>query len=108
MFACGGTAGHINPAISVADYAKSKDENFEALFIGTKKGLETNLVPNAGYDIEYIDVQGFNRSKLLSNVKTVYKLFESVSKCKKETKAREADVSTRLSALFAKGKKPER
>ena len=32
----------------------------------------------------------------------------SVSKCTKETKAREADVSTRLSALFAKGKKPER
>ena len=91
IFAGGGTGGHINPAISVADYAKSKDENFEALFIGTKKGLETKLVPNAGYDIEYIDVQGFNRSKLLSNVKTVYKLFESVSKCKKIIKSFKPD-----------------
>lgn len=83
IFAGGGTGGHINPALSVADYVKARDKDFEALFIGTKKGLETKLVPNAGYDIQYIDVQGFNRSKLLSNVKTLYKLFESVNKCKK-------------------------
>lgn len=83
IFAGGGTGGHINPALSIADFAKAKDENFEALFIGTKRGLETKLVPNAGYNIEYIDVYGFNRSNLLSNVKTVYKLFESVRKCRK-------------------------
>lgn len=91
IFAGGGTGGHINPALSIADYAKANDENFEALFIGTKRGLETKLVPAAGYNIEYIDVYGFNRSKPLSNVKTVYKLFESVSKCKKIIKAFKPD-----------------
>ncbi|MEE0410703.1 MAG: glycosyltransferase, partial [Clostridia bacterium] len=41
IFAGGGTGGHINPAISIADYAKSQDSEFEALFIGTKRGLES-------------------------------------------------------------------
>ena len=83
IFAGGGTGGHINPAISIADYAKSQDKDLKALFIGTKKGLETKLVPNAGYDIEYIDVQGFDRKHLLKNVSTIGKLFSSVRKCKK-------------------------
>ena len=64
VFAGGGTGGHINPAISVANYLKSKEENFEALFIGTKRGLETRLVPNAGYNIEYIDICGFDRKNI--------------------------------------------
>ena len=83
IFAGGGTGGHINPAISIADYARSHDKDFEALFIGTEKGLEKKLVPDAGYKIEYIDIQGFDRSHLLSNIKTLEKLFNSVNKCKK-------------------------
>ena len=52
LFAGGGTGGHINPAISIADYAAKQDKDFKALFVGTKSGLETKLVPKAGYDIE--------------------------------------------------------
>ena len=51
IFAGGGTGGHINPAVSIADYAKSRDKDFEALFIGTEKGLEKKLVPALGYNI---------------------------------------------------------
>lgn len=83
LFAGGGTGGHINPAISIADYIKSKEDNFEALFIGTKRGLETKLVPNAGYDIKYIDVQGFDRKHLLKNFKVIKKLVSAKSDCKK-------------------------
>ena len=39
IFAGGGTGGHINPAISIADYAKSVDKDVEALCIGTRKRL---------------------------------------------------------------------
>lgn len=83
LFAGGGTGGHINPAISIADYIKSKDENFEGLFVGTKKGLETKLVPAAGYDIKYIDIMGFNRKNLLKNITVIKKLIETKRECKR-------------------------
>lgn len=83
IFAGGGTGGHINPAISIADYAKSQDTEFEALFIGTKRGLESKLVPKAGYDIKYIDISGFNRKNLLKNVSVVAKLIKSRIDCRK-------------------------
>lgn len=83
IFAGGGTGGHINPAVSIADYVKTRDEEFEALFIGTEKGLEKKLIPSLGYDIEYIDVQGFDRSNPLKNIKTLEKLFKSVKQCRK-------------------------
>ena len=83
IFAGGGTGGHINPAISIADYAKSHDKNFEALFIGTKSGMESKLVPKAGYNLEYIDIAGFDRKNLLKNVSVVGKLLKADSDCKK-------------------------
>ncbi len=77
IFAGGGTGGHINPAISIADYAKSKDKDLEALFIGTRRGLESKLVPKAGYNIEYIDIAGFSRKNMLKNLSVIKKLIKS-------------------------------
>ncbi len=77
LFAGGGTGGHINPAVAAADYIKSIDENFEALFIGTERGLEKTLVPKAGYNIEYIDICGFNRKQLYKNIAVFRKLIKA-------------------------------
>ena len=41
----GGTAGHINPAIAIANYIKEKEPGSQFLFVVTEHGLETNLVP---------------------------------------------------------------
>ncbi len=82
IFAGGGTGGHINPAISIADYAASQDKDFEALFIGTERGLESRLVPKAGYSIKYIDIAGFNRKNMLKNISVVKKLLKSRRDCK--------------------------
>ncbi|MBP3360512.1 MAG: undecaprenyldiphospho-muramoylpentapeptide beta-N-acetylglucosaminyltransferase [Clostridia bacterium] len=81
IFAGGGTGGHINPALSIAGYAAEKDENFEALFIGTRRGLETKLVPAAGYNIEYIDIEGFDRKHILKNIRVLKKLHDSEKRC---------------------------
>lgn len=83
LFAGGGTGGHINPAVSIADYIKAHDKDFEALFVGTKRGLETKLVPEAGYDIKYIDVMGFDRKHLMKNFKVIKKLMSAKSTCKR-------------------------
>jgi len=82
LFAGGGTAGHINPALSIANYIKEKDPDFEALFVGTNRGLEKKLVPAAGYNIEYIDICGFNRRNLLKNFGVLKKLYTSKRKCR--------------------------
>ncbi|MBS7298174.1 MAG: undecaprenyldiphospho-muramoylpentapeptide beta-N-acetylglucosaminyltransferase [Eubacteriales bacterium] len=92
IFAGGGTGGHINPAISIADYLRKADEDFEALFIGTKRGLETKLVPAAGYDIKYIDIQGFDRKNLLKNFSVAAKLVKANAECVKIVKEFKPDA----------------
>ncbi len=89
IYAGGGTGGHINPAISVADYAAEKGN--EALFIGTMQGLEKRLVPKAGYNIEYIDVIGFDRKNPLKAAKTLAKLAKAKRDCVKIIKEYKPD-----------------
>lgn len=74
ILSCGGTGGHIYPAIAIADKIKEKYKDSEILFIGTKTGMENRLVPAAGYEIKGIDASGFNRKLLYKNVKTLHDL----------------------------------
>ncbi len=68
LIACGGTGGHINPGLAIADIIKSKYPDTEFLFAGTPKGMEAKLVPAAGYRLETIKVAGFQRKISLENV----------------------------------------
>ena len=76
VLSCGGTGGHIYPAIAIADKIRENDPQAEILFIGTKKGMENRLVPAAGYEIKGIDAMGFDRKHLLNNFKTVQTYLE--------------------------------
>jgi UDP-N-acetylglucosamine--N-acetylmuramyl-(pentapeptide) pyrophosphoryl-undecaprenol N-acetylglucosamine transferase len=58
VFAAGGTGGHILPALSVADELRARTGDLQALFVGTRYGLEGKLVPAAGYEIRYISARG--------------------------------------------------
>ena len=49
LFAGGGTAGHINPALAIAGYIREKEPNAKLLYIGNKGGMEERLVPAAGF-----------------------------------------------------------
>lgn len=68
LIACGGTGGHINPGLAIADIIRSKYPDAEFLFAGTPKGMESKLVPKAGYKLETIKVAGFQRKISLENV----------------------------------------
>ena len=61
IFTCGGTAGHVNPAIALAGYMKEKDPATEVLFVGTPGGMERELVAKAGYDYAAVEVSSFQR-----------------------------------------------
>lgn len=69
LFAGGGTAGHINPALSVAKYLQENYDNVKISYIGTEKGLESRLVREAGYDFYTIEVSGFQRKINFENIK---------------------------------------
>jgi len=68
LIACGGTGGHINPGLAIADIIKEAYPDSEFLFAGTPKGMEAKLVPQAGYRLETIKVAGFQRKISLENI----------------------------------------
>ena len=92
MMTGGGTGGHINPAIAIADMIKDKHPDAEIIFVGTSKGMENRLVPRAGYQLEHIEIQGLKRSLSLSNIKTAFLTLTSVSRAKKLLKKEKPDL----------------
>lgn len=56
MIMAGGTGGHVFPALAVADYLKSND--VPVLWLGTEKGLEARVVPDAGYELLTLSIAG--------------------------------------------------
>ena len=78
LFTCGGTAGHINPAIGVAGALRQLMPDCEILFVGAKGMMETELVPREGYPIETVTITNLQRSGGLEmirhNVNTIQEL----------------------------------
>jgi UDP-N-acetylglucosamine--N-acetylmuramyl-(pentapeptide) pyrophosphoryl-undecaprenol N-acetylglucosamine transferase len=96
IFTCGGTAGHINPAIAVANILKERHPDANILFIGAKGHMEEKLVPKAGYELTCLPGSGLSRSVSLTglkkNVKAVGNVLGAVSQCKKIIRDFGADV----------------
>jgi UDP-N-acetylglucosamine--N-acetylmuramyl-(pentapeptide) pyrophosphoryl-undecaprenol N-acetylglucosamine transferase len=80
MIAGGGTGGHVIPALAIAGALKSAYAA-EVCFIGTAKGMETRLVPQAGYALELIDVGQLNRVSLATQLKTMVALPRGIFHC---------------------------
>ncbi len=92
LFAGGGTAGHINPAIAIAKHIQTKHPDWEILFVGTEQGLEKKLVPKAGFSIRYIHVKGFKRQWTLDILITIKALFKGMMEAKQLLKAFKPDI----------------
>ncbi len=97
LISCGGTGGHINPGLAIADIIKSKYPDAEFLFAGTPNGMESKLVPQAGYKMEPIKVAGFQRSLSLENIgrnaKAVAYLITSGKRAKEIIKGFNPDIA---------------
>lgn len=88
----GGTGGHVNPAIAVANTIRDNVRGAEIAFVGTERGIENKLVPKEGYVLYHVNIQGIKRSLSLSNVKTLYLAYTSVFKAKKLIKEYKPDL----------------
>jgi UDP-N-acetylglucosamine--N-acetylmuramyl-(pentapeptide) pyrophosphoryl-undecaprenol N-acetylglucosamine transferase len=73
----GGTGGHVFPAIAVARVLR--DRGHELLFIGTERGMESRLVPQSGFDMQYIRIGQLNRVGLRRQIQTACQLPASVT-----------------------------
>ncbi len=79
----GGTGGHIYPALSIAQGLKKEFKDSEILYIGTKTGMEREIVPKAGYQIEFVSAEGLSRKLTLKTVKTLLKTVSGVGQSMK-------------------------
>ncbi len=87
IFTCGGTAGHINPAIAVANMMKQRHPDCKILFIGATGKMEETLVPQAGFALKCLPASGLSRklnaSGIKQNIHAVKCVLNAISQCKK-------------------------
>jgi UDP-N-acetylglucosamine--N-acetylmuramyl-(pentapeptide) pyrophosphoryl-undecaprenol N-acetylglucosamine transferase len=88
----GGTGGHVFPAIAIADALKEKNPDAEILFVGAENRLEMEKVPEAGYSIKGLPVEGFRRKLSVQNIGVIIKLFRSLGMAQKIIKEFDPDV----------------
>lgn len=96
LFACGGTAGHINPALAVATELRRRVPECEILFVGNPDGMEATLVPRAGFDFAPFRSMGIQRrlnwNNIKRNVKSVCLLMTARSRANKILRSFAPDV----------------
>lgn len=92
VIAAAGTGGHINPGIAIANKIMKEKPQSEIIFIGTKNGLEKELVPRAGYKLKTINSFGISRSLSIKNIKRLIKTIGSIGEAKKILKDFKPDI----------------
>src|ERR1700752_3971135 len=90
VVAAGGTAGHVVPAMAVA--AELRKSGAEVTFLGTRERMEAELVPAAGYEIDFLRVRGIDRRNPLKALRAAWRSGRAVGAARKLLAAREADV----------------
>ena len=96
IFTCGGTAGHVNPAIALAQLMHQRDPETKFLFVGAERGLEKDLIPKAGYDFRTVHISSFHRSvkprEIRHNVISVWNLMRAPREARAILRAFSPDV----------------
>lgn len=96
IFTCGGTAGHINPALAVANMMRERDPNCKILFIGATGHMEEKLVPQAGYELKCLPGSGLSRklnpAGIKQNLHAVKCVLDAVKECKRIFREFQPDV----------------
>ncbi|MCK0470664.1 undecaprenyldiphospho-muramoylpentapeptide beta-N-acetylglucosaminyltransferase [Halalkalibacter sp. APA_J-10(15)] len=88
----GGTGGHIYPALALIKEMKRINSDVEILYVGTEKGLESEIVTREQIPFKSIPITGFKRSISLENIKTVYRFLSGTRKMKSLLREFKPDV----------------
>lgn len=79
----GGTGGHIFPAVSIANAIKAIDSKANILFVGAEGRMEMQRVPEAGYPIIGLPIEGFSRKNPFKNIRVLWKIIRCQLKARK-------------------------
>ena len=71
MFAGGGTGGHLYPGLAIARALKKADPRIEPFFVGARRGIERDVLPQVGWAFELLDLHPLYRSRPWENWKTI-------------------------------------
>lgn len=89
----GGTGGHIFPAVAIAQQIKAEFPHAEFLFVGANGKMEMEKIPQLGYPIKGLNIAGFDRGNLLSNIGLPLKLFKSLQEARKIVREFQPDLA---------------
>ena len=91
LIAGGGTGGHVIPALAIARELKAR-HNAEVLFVGTARGMENRLVPQAGFGLMRVKVGALKNVSLITRMRTLFDLPRAVVDARKIIKVFSPDV----------------
>lgn len=92
IVSAGGTGGHIYPALAIIDLLKKIDNKLDILYIGTHNRMEKDIIPEKGIRYEAIEIYGFNKKKVIKNIKNIYLINKAFKKCRKIMKEFKPDL----------------
>ncbi|GAA1164616.1 undecaprenyldiphospho-muramoylpentapeptide beta-N-acetylglucosaminyltransferase [Kitasatospora gansuensis] len=93
VIGAGGTGGHIYPGLALAEALRRADPGAEISFVGTERGLETELIPAAGYRLHTVDMIPFDASLGLRRYLLPAALLKSGAQCREILRAQRAQVA---------------
>lgn len=88
----GGTGGHIYPAIAIAKSIKKHDKDAKIIYIGTEKGLESEIVPRENFEFKTVRIQGFSRKLSIETFKSLFMIIQGLLDSKKILKKFKPDI----------------
>ena len=87
LFTCGGTAGHVNPAVALAHIFQERHPGCRVLFVGADGGMENKLVPKEGYEIRSVTITNFHHSFAPADIAHNLGTLMNMRKSKKQAQA---------------------
>ena len=92
LLAGGGTAGHVNPLLALADLIRASESDAEVVVLGTREGLEARLVPERGYELVTIERLPFPRRPNPAAIRFPARFARAVRQTRELIRARGVDV----------------
>lgn len=93
LMTCGGTGGHIYPAVAIAKALQAGDQSIDILFVGAEYGMEKELIPREGFRLETIKVTGLSRSNPIAAARSLWQATAGLLRARAIIKKFKPDVA---------------